>query len=324
MIDSSKLQFFVGFTDEGTKVYGDFQKTGHFISCGHVGSGHASYDEGAFVTNLLQNYSPDQLQFVMIDPKIVQLTPYEGIPHLLQPVIFNPDDARDAVIDLLGEMDRRFNLLADSGVTTITEYNAKSDDKLPFIVLLCTEIADLMMVDGGFYGHAFSQFAMKARAVGIHMYLATQRPSAEVLPDVLLGCTFGRLVFAVASAVDSERLLGESGAENISEQGRLIFANYVDNEKKSVKAPYVSDEEVLQITNQIVDETYTVPPCPKCGSRDIKEYVNGDPEMFRITRLENRGHQFIFNGCILDGTEMDYHCNQCKNDYLDESQDEEL
>ena len=254
MIDKTKLQFLVGTADNGETVYGDFQTTGHFISSGHVGSGHASYDEGAFVTFLIQNYTPDDLQFIMIDPKMVQLTPYEGIPHLLQPVIFNPENARDAVVDLLGEMDRRFNLLADSGVTTITEYNAKSDDKLPFIILLCTEIADLMMVDGGFYGHAFSQFAMKARAVGIHMYLATQRPSVDVLPDVLLGGTFGRIIFAVASAIDSKRLLGESGAENISEQGRLIFANYVDNEKKSVKAPYVSDEEVMKIVEQLKEK----------------------------------------------------------------------
>lgn len=251
MNDGTKLQFLVGSTDDGETVYGDFQKTGHFISSGHVGSGHASYDEGAFVTNLLQNYSPEELQFVMIDPKMVQLTPYEGIPHLIQPVISNPDDAIYAVIDLLVEMERRFNLLADSGVKNITEYNAKSDDKLPFIILLCTEIADLMMVDGGFYTDAFSQFAMKARAVGIHMYLATQRPSVDVLPDVLIGSTFGRLIFAVASAVDSEHLLGNDSASKIDEVGRLIFTDYTSNIEKNVKANYVSDDEVMKIVESI-------------------------------------------------------------------------
>ena len=251
MLDKTKLQFLVGTTDDGETVYGDFKKSGHFISSGHVGSGHASYDEAAFVTNLLQNYSPDELQFVMIDPKQVQLNPYEGISYLWRPLSLTPEDAKSAVTDLIEEIDRRFELFTEAGINKIAEYNAKTEDKLPFIILLCTEIADLMMVDGGFYGHAFSQFAMKARAVGIHMYLATQRPSADVLLDVLLGGTFGRLVFAVASVVDSERLLGESGAENISEQGRLIFANYVDNEKKSVKAPYVSDEEVLRIVESI-------------------------------------------------------------------------
>ena len=254
MNDATKLQFLVGSTDDGETVYGDFQKTGHFISSGHVGSGHASYDEGAFVTNLLQNYSPDHLQFVMIDPKMVQLTPYEGIPYLWRPLAQTPEAAKLAVNDLLSEMDKRFELFADSGVNTITEYNAQFEEKLPFIILLGTEIADLMMVDGEFYARAFSLFAMKARAVGIHMYLATQRPSAEVLTDVMLGSIFGRIVFAVASDADSERLLYGSEAHKITEQGRLIFADLVADERKSVKAPYVSDEEVVKIVQSVKGE----------------------------------------------------------------------
>lgn len=251
MIDKTKLQFLVGTTDSGETVYGDFQTTGHFISSGHVGSGHASYDEGAFVTNLIQNYSPDELQFVMIDPKMVQLTPYEGIPHLRVPVIYTPEDAKSAVADLLEEVDRRFELFATNGVMNITEYNAKASEKLPFIILIGTEIADLMMVDGEFYGRAFSLLAMKARATGIHMYIATQRPSSDVLLDVLVGGIFGRLVFAVASEVDSEWLLGEGGAEKITEQGRLIFEDKAASVKLSVKAAYVTDDDIVRI----VDDT---------------------------------------------------------------------
>lgn len=251
MSNNTKLQFLVGTSDDGQDVYGDFQQTGHFISCGHVGSGHASYDEGAFVTYLLQNYSPEELKFVMIDPKMVQLTMYEGIPHLLRPVVNTPEDAKSAVGELLEEMDRRFNLFADAGVNTISEYNAKSDEKLPFIILLGTEIADLMMIDGEYYAHAFSLFAMKARAIGIHLYLATQRPSAEVLTDVMLGSIFGRIVFAVASDVDSERLLYGSEAHNITEQGRLIFADFVADERKSVKAAYVPDDEIMKIVEKL-------------------------------------------------------------------------
>jgi len=247
MNDDTKLQFLVGTTDDGETVYGDFQKTGHFISCGHVGSGHASYDEGFFVTYLLQNYSPAELQFVMIDPKLCQLTPYEGIPYLWRPVIYTPENAKVVVSDLLQEMEHRFNILAKAGVKNITEYNTTTKEKLPFIVLLGTEIADLMMVDNEFYRNAFLQLAMKARAVGIHMYLATQRPGSDVLPDELLGMISGRLIFSVANKIDSERLLGKPGAEEITEQGRLIFANYVDNEVKIVKAPYTPDTEVSKI-----------------------------------------------------------------------------
>lgn len=255
MIDKTKLQFLVGTTDSGETVYGDFQATGHFISSGHVGSGHASYDEGAFVTFLIQNYSPDELQFVMIDPKLVQLTPYEGIPHLRVPVIYNPDDAKTAVADLLEEVDRRFELFANAGVNTITEFNAQADDKLPFIILLGTEIADLMMVNGAFYGRSFSLMAMKARATGIHMYIATQRPSTDVLPDELVGSIFGRIIFALASDIDSERLLGDTSAALITEQGRLIFVDNVANIRQSVKASYVSDEEVMKIVEGLMGQT---------------------------------------------------------------------
>jgi S-DNA-T family DNA segregation ATPase FtsK/SpoIIIE len=253
MINHSSLQFLVGTSDEGEDIYGDFQRTGHFISSGHVGSGHASFDEGAFVAYMLQNYSHDELQFVMIDPKICQLTPYEGIPRLWRPLALTPEDPKTVVSDLLEEMERRFDLLSHASVKNILEYNAKVNDteKLPFIILLGTEIADLMMIDGEFYTHALSMLAMKARAVGIHMYLATQRPSNDVLPDVILGLISGRLVFAVASEADSETLLGESGAEKITERGRLIFANYIDNEIKFVNAHYVSDDEIMKIVEKV-------------------------------------------------------------------------
>lgn len=253
MNDYSTLRFLVGTSDDGETIYGDFQRTGHFISCGHVGSGHASYDEGTFVTNLLQNYSPAELQFVMIDPKLCQLTPFDGIPYLWRPVVYTPENAKVAVTDLLQEMDHRFDLLDKAGVKNIAQYNdnATTTEKLPFIVLLGTEIADLMMVDNKFYRSAFLRLAMKARAVGIHMYLATQRPSSDVLPDELLEMISGRLVFGVASKIDSERLLGKPGAEEITEQGRLIFANYVDNEVKTVKATYTPDDEVSKIVESV-------------------------------------------------------------------------
>lgn len=251
MNDSTSLHFLIGTTDDGKKVYGDFTKSGHFISSGHVGSGHASYDEAAFVTNLLQNYSPDELQFVMIDPKQVQLTPYEGISYLWRPLALTPEGAKSAVTDLIEEIDRRFELFTDAGINKIAEYNAKTEDKLPFIILLCTEIADLMMVDNKFYREAFNKIWMLGQAVGIHMYIATQRPSEDVLPGELMGGVSGRLVFAVASTADSEWLVGESGAENITQQGRLIFAESVVAPKQNVMAAYVSDEEVMKIVKSV-------------------------------------------------------------------------
>jgi DNA segregation ATPase FtsK/SpoIIIE, S-DNA-T family len=245
MSNRTKLQFLIGTSDDGQELYGDFQKTGHFISSGHVGSGHASYDEGAFVTYLLQNYSPEELKFIMIDPKWVQLTPYEDIPYLLTPVAYNPDDAKAAVILLLNEVDHRFELLAQSNAKDIEAYNEQTPEKLPYIILLATEIADLMMVDRSFYESAFITLAMKAKAVGIHMYIATQRPSADVLTDQLLANVFGRIIFAVASELDSQRLLNSPDAATITKQGQLIFSDLTTGQSEVLQAPYITDDEIV-------------------------------------------------------------------------------
>ena len=180
------LRFYVGTTESGEAVYGDFQTAGHFISAGSTGSGHASFDEAAFVTYMLQNYNPDELQFVMIDPKQVQLIPYENIPHLWRPLAMTPDSTKDAITTLHAEMVRRFQLWANQGVRFIADYNARSAENLPSIILLVTEVTDLMMIDEDFYGKKFKQLSERGRAVGIHLYLATQRPNQDVLSDTLL------------------------------------------------------------------------------------------------------------------------------------------
>ena len=251
MSSSTGLRFYVGTTESGEAIYGDFQTAGHFISAGSTGSGHASFDEAAFVTYMLQNYAPDELQFVMIDPKQVQLIPYEGIPHLWRPLAMTPDSVRDAVIDLHKEMIQRFQLFANLGVRSIAEYNTQSEENLPSIILLATEIADLMMIDEDFYGKKFKQLSERGRAVGIHLYLATQRPSQDVLSDTLLNEVRGRLVFSVSDEEDSIRLLGEPGAEKITEPGRLIFVDRRSGIKENVKSPLVTDEEVMKIVNDI-------------------------------------------------------------------------
>lgn len=241
----STLAFPVGTNANGVLTVADFRATGHFISSGHVGSGHASYDEGAFVLSLLYRYTPDELKLVLIDPKMVQLTPYEGIPHLLVPVVQDPDSAERTVSLVLEEMDRRFELFANAGVHNIDQYN-QTQDKLPYIVIVATEIADLMMVNGSFYEKAFITLSQKAKGVGIHLYLATQRPSKEVVTDMLLANIFGRIVFAVASEIDSVRLLNSAGAEKLFAQGTILYSDLTTKDVVQLQAPYVSDEEVMK------------------------------------------------------------------------------
>lgn len=256
MSKRTNLQFLIGHDDSGNEVFGDFRRTGGFISTGHVGSGHASYDEAAFVTNMLKRYSPNELQFVMIDPKQVQLIPYEDIPYLWRPLALMPDDAKSVVTDLIDEMQRRFDLLEQAGADTIDEYNASAEVKQPYIILLATEIADLMMVDAIFYESAFRRFALSSQVVGIHPYIATQRPSADVLTDSLLVNIYGRLVFATMNAGDSMRLLGGNfDAVNIDEPGTLIFRDGTTEHREIfVKTPHVTDENVMKIVNDIMED----------------------------------------------------------------------
>jgi S-DNA-T family DNA segregation ATPase FtsK/SpoIIIE len=253
MSKRTNLQFLVGHDDSGNEVFGDFRRTGGFISTGHVGSGHASYDEAAFVTDLLQHYSPDELQFVMIDPKQVQLTPYEDIPYLWRPLAMTPDDVKSSVSDLLDEMQLRFDLLEQADAATIDEYNENAEEKLPYIILLATEIADLMMVDAKFYESAFKRFAQSAQVIGIHPYIATQRPSADVFTDSLLVNIYGRLIFATMNVGDCMRLLGGNyDAVNINEPGRLIFRDgTAEHRDIYVKTPLVTDEEVMKLVESI-------------------------------------------------------------------------
>lgn len=250
---ASPLVFPVGTNADGALTVADFRATGHFISSGHVGSGHASYDEGAFVLSLLYRYTPDDLKLVLIDPKMVQLTPYEGIPHILAPIVQDPESAERAVSQILEEMDRRFELFANAGVNNIDQYN-QTQGKLPYIVIVVTEIADLMMVNGSFYEKAFITLSQKAKAVGIHMYLATQRPSKDVVTDILLANIFGRIVFAVASEIDSVRLLNSTGAEKLSAQGALLYSDLTTKDVVQLQAPYVSDEEVMKIVEYLKEE----------------------------------------------------------------------
>jgi S-DNA-T family DNA segregation ATPase FtsK/SpoIIIE len=249
--DKATLKFAIGKNESGELIYGDFREIGHFLSSGCTGSGHASFDEGAFVTNLIQNYSPTELKFVMIDPKQVQLLPYEEIPHLLMPVTYTPEKSKEAVQYLLDEVESRFDLLSKAHVKNIDEHNLHSAERLPFIILLIPEIADLMMIDKDFYLQAFLQFAMKSRAVGVHIYLGTQRPSEDVLPGELVAMITGKLIFKTASKKDSDYLLYEQArADRLDKQGELYYMGQ-DLKPMKLQAEYVSDEQIVKIVDEV-------------------------------------------------------------------------
>ena len=157
------------------------------------------------------------------------------------------------VSELLEEAEGRSALLEDAGIESFVDYNESTTDKLPSVVLLATEIADLMMIEADFYSNAFATLARSARKSGIYLHLATQRPSIDVLTEQMRSSIPGRIVFAVVSELDSITLLGEPGAEKITEVGRLLFAGGVDEEMRSVKAHYLTDQEVFAIVKEVKD-----------------------------------------------------------------------
>lgn len=245
------LLFPIGKDDSGKFVIADLHKLPHIMAGGQTGSGKSNFTEGTLILSLLNRYSADDLKLVLIDPKMVQFTQYNGIPHLLRPVITTPEDSKNAIDWLVSEMESRFTILAESGHKDIDEYNSSSKEHLPFIVLIIDEVADLMMVDGEYYQKSFIKLLQKSAAVGIHLYIGTSRLSEDVLPRLLRANFVTRIAFKTTSKVDSEALVGAEGAEDLLGRGDLLFSSLDTPKPIRLQAPYVSDKETADITEKL-------------------------------------------------------------------------
>jgi len=245
------LLFPIGKDDSGKFVIADLHKLPHIMAGGQTGSGKSNFTEGTLILSLLNRYSADDLKLVLIDPKMVQFTQYNGLPHLLRPVITTPDDSKDAIDWLVGEMESRFTTLSENGHKDIVEFNASSKEHLPFIVLIIDEVADLMMVDGEYYQKSFIKLLQKSAAVGIHIYIGTSRPSEDVLPSSLRANFVTRIAFKTASKIDSEALIDVEGAEHLLGRGDLLFSSLDTPKPIRLQAPYVSDNDTANLTEKL-------------------------------------------------------------------------
>lgn len=245
------LLFPVGKDESGKFVIADLHKLPHIMAGGQTGSGKSNFTEGTLILSLLHRYSADDVKLLLIDPKVVQFTQYNGIPHLLRPVIISPDDSKEAVDWLLNEMEDRFNRLVDSETKNIDEYNSSSKGHMPFIVLIIDEVADLMMVDGEYYQKSFIKLLQKSAAVGIHLYIGTSRPSEDVLPSLLRANFVTKIAFKTASRVDSEALIDVSGAENLMGRGDLLFSSLDNIQPVRLQAPFVSDKDQVSVVESL-------------------------------------------------------------------------
>lgn len=252
MSNRSKLQFIVGTSDTGEDVLFDFKSSGHALSVGETGSGQSSFMTGAFVTEIIQNYTPDQVKFVMINTKFLQLSQYANIPHLLQPIVTDINKAREVIKSLLDEKRSRFNMFIESGVRDLDEYNAKEATQLPRIILLIPEIAVFgATADKDFFHYSLVDLCQQTYRHGIHLHLGASQPSKETVPGVIIANIDGRIVFKVSSEEYSSRLLPDRArADKLTVPGEFYYSDWTRGPIK-LKAPYVSNADIETIVQKV-------------------------------------------------------------------------
>ncbi|HEM5154424.1 TPA: DNA translocase FtsK [Streptococcus suis] len=241
----------------------DLARMPHLLVAGSTGSGKSVAVNG-IISSILMKAGPDQVKFMMIDPKMVELSVYNDIPHLLIPVVTNPRKAARALQKVVDEMEKRYELFSHIGVRNLEGYNAKveefnsrSEEKqipLPLIVVIVDELADLMMVASKEVEDAIIRLGQKARAAGIHMILATQRPSVDVISGLIKANVPSRVAFAVASGTDSRTILGENGAEKLLGRGDMLFHPIGESAPVRLQGSFISDDDVERIVNFVKEQ----------------------------------------------------------------------
>lgn len=241
----------------------DLTKMPHLLVAGSTGSGKSVAING-IITSILMRAKPHEVKLMMIDPKMVELNVYNGIPHLLTPVVTNPRKAAQALQKVVKEMEERYEKFAATGVRNITGYNELVNQKnletgeihptLPFIVVIVDELADLMMVASNEVEDAIIRLAQMARAAGIHMILATQRPSVDVITGIIKANVPSRIAFAVSSGVDSRTIIDSNGAEKLLGRGDMLFLPMGENKPIRVQGAFISDHEVERVVAFVTDQ----------------------------------------------------------------------
>jgi len=245
---TSPLGLALGLDVVGRPVVADLAKMPHLLVAGATGSGK-SVAINAFVASMLFKASPEEVRLLMVDPKRIELSVYEGIPHLLHPVVVEARMASRALMWAVREMERRYRLLEEARVKNIASYNEQAEEKLPFVVIIVDELADLMMVASKEVETAIARLAQMARAAGMHLILATQRPSVDVLTGLIKANFPTRISFKVASKVDSRTILDCSGAEHLLGAGDMLFLPPGTAKLQRIHGAYVSEAEIERITS---------------------------------------------------------------------------
>ena len=277
-----KLPIALGKSISGMPIVGDLTSMPHLLIAGTTGSGK-SVCINTIIVSLLYKLNPDLCKFILIDPKMLELSTYEGIPHLLTPVITDAKKATSALAWTVKEMNSRYKLMSKVGVRNIDGYNAKHKLKMPYIVVVVDEMSDLMLVAGKEIENYIQKLSQMARAAGIHIIMATQRPSVDVITGTIKANFPTRVSFQVSSKIDSRTILGEQGAEQLLGKGDMLFMSSA-NRIVRIHGPYVSEKEIEKIVNSI--------------------RAQGEPDyMEEITTQTNNGVSSTIDGDV-DGDEL--------------------
>ncbi|MGB3024044.1 MAG: DNA translocase FtsK 4TM domain-containing protein [Candidatus Saccharimonadales bacterium] len=245
------LSFAIGKDIAGDAVVGELNKMPHLLIAGQTGSGK-SVMINTLLSSLLYRNSPADMRLILVDPKQVEMTPYADIPHLLTPIITEPEKTISALKWAVNEMERRYTLLAEVKVRDIKSYNSKKpEEPMPYIVIVIDELADLMMIAARDVEALIVRLAQKARAVGVHLVLATQRPSVDVITGLIKANVPARIAFTVASQVDSRTILDQIGAEKLLGQGDMLMLTPSMSKPKRIQGAWVTDDEVNKITDHL-------------------------------------------------------------------------
>ncbi|MDA8618252.1 DNA translocase FtsK 4TM domain-containing protein [Candidatus Pelagibacter bacterium] len=244
-----KLPIALGKSISGMPIVGDLTSMPHLLIAGTTGSGK-SVCINTIIVSLLYKLNPDLCKFILIDPKMLELSTYEGIPHLLTPVITDAKKATSALAWTVKEMNSRYKLMSKVGVRNIDGYNAKHKLKMPYIVVVVDEMSDLMLVAGKEIENYIQKLSQMARAAGIHIIMATQRPSVDVITGTIKANFPTRVSFQVSSKIDSRTILGEQGAEQLLGKGDMLFMSSA-NRIVRIHGPFVSEDEIEKIVNSI-------------------------------------------------------------------------
>ena len=280
----SPLAMGLGKDIAGKPIIADIGKMPHLLIAGSTGSGK-SVCVNTLINSILYKSNPDEVKFLLIDPKVVELANYNGIPHLLIPVVTDPKKAANALNWAVTEMNRRYKLFAESSVKDITSYNEKSEEKLPKIVIIIDELADLMMVSANDVEDYICRLAQMARAAGMHLIVATQRPSVDVITGVIKANIPSRIAFAVSSQTDSRTILDMGGAEKLLGKGDMLFYPLGAAKPVRLQGAFISESEservIDYVKNQVKDEVKyeecivdSISKISKEQSSDVDEFLS--------------------------------------------------